>query len=460
MLLDDLPIVLDRGGAEPLAVQVAEALRAAATSGALRVGDRLGSTRAMAAKLGVSRTVTAAAYDQLLAEGWLATRRGAGTFVVAAPSGPGEPPRRPGRGLPPGGSAEDGAVDMAPGRACLQVLDPAAWRRAWRAAADTSPSAIPCYEGLEGFRATVVEHLLRHRGLAIGADRVLATSGSTAAVAEIARVLPRGSAVAFEEPGYQRAAGALAACGLRVVAAEVDEEGLRVDRLPAGLTAVYCTPAHQFPLGARLSARRRVALVARARAEGFLIFEDDYDGELRYDVAPLPLLAALGPDVVAHLGTASKLLTPSLGIGWLVAPPRLRDAVLEAREIAGSRPSPAGQQVFTELATSGDLARHLRRLRRELTARREMVVDGLGRHGVEVRGDAAGAHVLLEVGSGARERALLIAALGEGIRLSGLGDCHRGRPAAFGVSLGYAAPARESLAPAVDTVGHLARRGT
>jgi GntR family transcriptional regulator/MocR family aminotransferase len=457
VLLDDLPIVLDRRRPDPLAVQVAEALRAAAASGALRVGDRLSSTRAMATRLGVSRTVTAAAYEQLFAEGWLAGRRGSGTFVVAAPSGPRVTPQRPGGGSPTSGSPAGDVVDMAPGRPCLQVLETAAWRRAWRAAADVPPAAEPCYAGLETFRAAIVDHLLRHRGLAIGPERVLATAGSTAAVAEIARALPRGSVVALEEPGYQRAAGELAAGGLDVVGAEVDDEGLRVDRLPSGLEAVYCTPAHQFPLGPRMSARRRVALVQRARAEGFLVFEDDYDGELRYDVAPLPLLAALGPDVVVHLGTASKLLTPTLGVGWLVAPPRLQAAVLAAREATGSRPAPAGQQVFTELAMHGDLARHLRRLRRELTVRREIVVGGLGRHGVVVRGDAAGAHVLLELRSEAVETALVAGAAAEGIQLSGLRGCHRGEVAMFGISLGYAAPSRAALAPAVDTVGRLVR---
>ena len=455
MLLEDLPIVLDRDRGEPLAVQVAEALRAAAASGALRVGDRLSSTRSMAARLGVSRTVTAAAYEQLFAEGWVAARRGSGTFVVAAPTAPASAPRRSGDGLPSGDPAPAGVVDMAPGRACLEVLDQGASRRAWRAAADTPPSALPCYEGLHGFRAAVVEHLLRHRGLALGPERVLATAGSTAAVAEIARVLPPGSVVALEEPGYQRAAGALAAAGLRMVSAEVDDEGLRVDRLPSRLAAVYCTPAHQFPLGSRLSARRRVALVQRARDEDFLIFEDDYDGELRYDVAPLPLLAALGPDVVAHLGTASKLLTPTLGVGWLVAPPRLLAAVLAARESTGSRPAPAGQLVFTALAAHGDLARHLRRLRRELTARRGIVVGGLARHGVRVHGDAAGAHVLLELGSEDEEAALLAAADAEGVRLAGLRGCHRGPGTRFGVSLGYAAPSRAALVAAVETVGRL-----
>lgn len=454
MLLDDLPIELRRDGPEPLAVQVAEALRAAAVSGALRVGDRLSSTRSMAARLGVSRTVTAAAYEQLLAEGWVAARHGSGTFVVAAPNAPSAASRRPG-GQPAATRAPADAVDLAPGRACLEVLDQGAWRRAWRAASDVPPSSVPCYPGLESFRTAVVEHLLRHRGLPLDAGGVLATAGSTAAVAEIARALPAGSVVALEEPGYQRAAGALVAGGLRVVPAEVDHEGLRVDRLPTGLAAVYCTPAHHFPLGSRLSARRRVALVQRARDEGFLVLEDDYDGELRYDVAPLPLLAALGPDVVAHLGTASKLLTPSLGVGWLVAPPRLREAVLAAREATGSRPAPAGQQVFAELATHGDLARHLRRLRKELTARRELVVGGLAGYGFTARGDAAGAHVLLELGSEAEEAALIGAAAGTGIQLAGLRACHRGRITMSGISLGYAAPVRAALGPAVDTVGRL-----
>ncbi len=295
-------------------------------------------------------------------------------------------------------------------------------------------------------------------GLVVGPDRVLATAGSTAAVAELAALLPVGARVALEEPGYQRAVGALAAGGVEVVAAEMDAGGLRVDRLPEGLAGVYCTPAHQFPLGSRLSAQRRVALVRRARAEGFLVIEDDYDGELRYDVAPLPLLAALGPDVVAHLGTASKLLTPTLGVGWLVAPPGLQVALVAARERTGTRPATAGQQVFTELAGHGDLARHLRRLRRELAARRELVMAGLARHEVVAQGDAAGAHVLLELPSASVEDALVAAASADGIAVAGLRGCHRGIAATFGVSLGYAAPAEAALVRAVDVIGRLVRQ--
>ena len=269
----------------------------------------------------------------------------------------------------------------------MAALDRAAWRRAWRAAADDPPDVVPDPVGLPAFRGAVVAHLLRHRGLPADPGTVVATSGTTAAVAELARTLPRGARVAVEEPGYQRAVEALRAAGLDVVTVPVDDDGLVVDALPAGLAAVYCTPAHQFPLGARLSAGRRVALVDRARAEGFLVVEDDYDGELRYDVAPLPLLAALGPDVVVHLGTASKLLTPTLGVGWLVAPPVVRDAVVAQRDRAGVRPARAGQRVFAALAAQGDLGRHLRRLRRELAQRRRATVAAVAAAGRPVQGD-------------------------------------------------------------------------
>jgi GntR family transcriptional regulator/MocR family aminotransferase len=451
------PLPLDRSAGRPLAVQLADALRAATAGGTLRVGDRLPSTRALAAALGVSRTVTAAAYDQLLAEGWAVGRRGAGTFVVGAPTGE-APARRPEVLAEPAG-LRPREISLRPGTPCPHALDSAAWRRAWRVAADAPPDVEPDEVGLPSFRAAVTEHLLRHRGLPAATGQVVATAGSTSAIAELARTFPPGSRVAVEEPGYQRAAGALAGAGLRVVPAPVDGAGLVVDALPTGLVAVYCTPAHQYPLGARLSAARRIALVERARAEGFLVIEDDYDGELRYDVAPLPLLAALGPDVVAHLGTASKLLTPTLGVGWMVAPPAVRAAVLAQRERTGTRPARAGQRVFAAFAGNGDLGRHLRRLRKELAERRAMVVTAVRGAGHEVHGDAAGAHVVVPLGAAAAEEAALRVAGERGVALDGLARHHGAHAARAGLVLGYAAPSRPDLAEALTVVTEVLTSG-
>ncbi len=454
MLPDDLPLAVDRQDPRPLAIQLADGLRAAAGSGALRRGDRLPSTRVLATTLAVSRTVTAAAYEVLQAEGWIGGRRGAGTYVIAAPglsaSKHPEVPRvknqEPERG-----------IDLRPGAPWTSGMHPAAWRRAWRAAADPPMLTRPVLAGLPEFRAAVVDHLVRHRGLAVRPEAVLATGGSTAAVAELAAVLLRpGDVVAVEEPGYPRAVATLRAAGLHVLPAPVDLEGLVVAALPDRARAVYCTPAHQFPLGATLSARRRLALVAWARERAAWVLDDDYDGELRHHGAPLPLLASVGPDVVVHLGTASKILTPTLGVGWLAAPDEVVAAVCAYRSSTGMRPSPAGQRILTALAVSGDLARHLRRVRRELVTRRDLLVGALRGAGLPVRGDQAGAHLVVDLPGADAERNAVRRADGEGLLLDGLECFHDGSPGCHGVTLGYGAPAhRSALAVALPGLAAL-----
>ena len=442
----ELAIPLRRDDSRPLAAQLADALREAATRGQLRGGDRLPSTRALARHLGVSRTVTAAAYEQLHAEGWIVGRHGSGTYVTTTPpdgvvSAPSAAQRRQ--------QPDTGVVNLTPGSPWSDGIDRAAWRRAWRAAADAAPASGPQRTGLPEYRAAVVEHLLRHRGLVVGGpdiEAVLATGGTTAALTELAAtVLRREDAVAVEEPGYQRAVGALQAAGIRVLPAPVDHAGIVVDAIPEGVRAVYCSPAHQYPIGGRLPADRRIALVERARAEGWLIVEDDYDGELRYDVAPLPVLASMAPDVVVHLGTTSKILTPTLGVGWMLAPEEVASAVIDHRERTGTGPAPAGQRVLVEFAQHGDLGRHLRRLRRELSQRRALIVHALAEAGIEVFGDQAGAHVVLPLPDAASERRMIDSGRDRGIVLDGLRRHHFGDPQWHGIALGYAACSRADL---------------
>lgn len=434
--MDELPLTFDPASSRPMADQLATQLRGAAARGQLLVGERLPSTRALARSLGVSRTVTSAAYDQLYAEGWITGRRGAGTFVAAVP--PGLPDR--GRPLALDADHEDSTFDLRPGTPWAAGIRREAWRRAWRAASDTEPGLRPAPAGAARFRAVVAEHMIRHRGLVVDPSSVLATGGTTAALAEVARaVLRPGDTVAVEEPGYARAVLALRAAGVTVLPAPVDGDGLVVERIPAGVRAVYCTPAHQFPLGGRLPAARRVALIEWARDQQAWVIEDDYDGELRYDVAPLPLLAALNPDVVIYLGTSSKVVSPTLGVGWLTAPSAVTEAVLDFRIQTGTRPSVAGQRVLTAFAESGDLARHLRRVRRELAQRRELVVQALAAAGHRVFGDQAGAHVVVPLADLETERVVVRAAQESGLALDGLERCFDGPPTMAGLTLGYAA---------------------
>jgi len=446
----DLPLLVDRTASTPLAVQVADGLRAAATAGSLRAGDRLPSSRALATQLGVSRTVVTAAYDQLHAEGWLGGRHGSGTYLTASPG----PAHHPAPVPDPAPAAP--LLDLVSGSPCTEVIDRAAWRRAWRAAGDREPLIYKARAGDPEYRAAVTEHLLRHRGLAASdGGAVLATAGTSAAVSELAAALLRpGDAVAMEEPGYQRTVSAFQAAGIRVIPVPVDEFGLRIDAIPPDVRAVYCTPAHQFPLGGRMPAMRRVALVEFSRRIGAFVIEDDYDGELRYDTAPLPLLAGLGPDVVIHLGTTSKILSTSLGVGWLVANPDVAGAIVAHRESTGTGPAAAGQQIVAHLARHGDLARHLRRLRREMPLRRALLVDTLRSYGVEVSGDDAGSHVVTPLPSAQAEAQVIAAARHDGVLLDGLARHHLGPPREFGIALGYAALPRTEL----PVAAHIAAR--
>ncbi|HVK26448.1 MAG TPA: aminotransferase class I/II-fold pyridoxal phosphate-dependent enzyme, partial [Actinokineospora sp.] len=244
----------------------------------------------------------------------------------------------------------------------------------------------------------------------------------------------------------------------RPCCAAVVEVGLLLESLPPTTRLVDCSPAHQYPLGRRMSAGRRVELVERARREGWLVVEDDYDGELRYDVAPLPLLAALAPDVVVHLGTTSKILTPTLGTGWMVAPPAVVTAVLEHRDRTGTSPAAAGQLVVVELARNGDLGRHLRKLRRELSERRALVVEALAAAAIPMLGDDAGAHLVVPLDSAAAERVLIDTGLRRGLLLDGLARHHSGPATWFGIALGYAACSRDQLRAAIPVLVELFAR--
>ena len=152
----------------------------------------------------------------------------------------------------------------------------------------------------------------------------MVTRGIAGGLSLIAAALLRpGDLAGVEEPGYPVARDVLAAHGIRVVPCRVDADGLVVSELPAGLKLIYTTPSHQYPLGGRLPVPRRRALIAWARANRALIAEDDYDGEFRYDVGPLPALYGLDPEVVIYLGTTTKTFTPTLRVGWLAARPQL-----------------------------------------------------------------------------------------------------------------------------------------
>ncbi|HEX4473034.1 MAG TPA: PLP-dependent aminotransferase family protein [Nocardioides sp.] len=368
-------MALDRRSGVPLARQLAGAVRDQVVAGTRPVGRRLPSTRALARDLGVSRSVTEQAYDQLAAEGWLESRRGSGTYVAA-----GAAPRREHRPSRPRPS-ESGLVRLDTGTPWIDPRHRAAWRRAWRDVSVASPpSAYDDPAGLAELRAELSGHLARTRGLTCGPDEILVTTGTIGGLNQVLAALAPGP-VAHEDPGYRAATAAISASGREIV----DLPAARPVTDLRGCAAAYVTPAHQHPLGPVMSGADRLSLLAAARSCGALVIEDDYDSEFRYDVAPVPALAALGRDVVAYLGTTSKTVAPSMRLGWLVAPPALHRVILDRREVTHDTPAWPVQRAFVSLLRDGYVDQVVRSARRTYAARAERVVSALGGRAEPIR---------------------------------------------------------------------------
>jgi GntR family transcriptional regulator / MocR family aminotransferase len=442
----ELPLAAERDGPEPLTAQIAGQLRHAMADGRLATGERLPSTRTLAGLLGVSRTVVTGAYAQLFAEGWVEGRHGSGTFVAdGAPGHPatrGQPepllPPQADRGTPDGPPGLEGSpmIDLRPGIAWTEGIDRAAWRRAWRSAGAGVTGDLPDPRGRPDLRTALTGYLRRSRDVHCSAGQLVVTRGVAGSLGLLASLLRPGDRVGVEEPGYPAARAVFAAHGLRVVPCPADSGGLRVDALPGGLRLVYVTPAHQYPLGGRLSVPRRRALTAWARDTGALIAEDDYDGEFRYDVAPLPALFGMDPEVVVYLGTTTKILTPAMRVGWLAASPGLAARLAAAGSTLGDWASGPAQGALCSMITTGALERHIRRMRHDYARRRAAMTAAFhGRDAGRPQGDEAGMHMIMETRQPAA--AVAAAAAQRGVAVATLERYFAGPVTSNGLVLGY-----------------------
>jgi GntR family transcriptional regulator/MocR family aminotransferase len=212
-----------------------------------------------------------------------------------------------------------------------------------------------------------------------------------------------------------------------------------------------------------MAAERRAELVAWAQATGGLIVEDDYDGEFRYDAAPQPVLQRDAPDRVVYGGTASKMLSPALRLGWLVVPAWLMPAVRQAKFLDDRATGTLEQLALARLVESGDLARHLRRVRPIYRRRRDAALRALARHlpGARAEGADAGLHLFVRLPPGTDERALVAGAAARNVRVEGAA-AHWARPAAAppSLALGYAELAEPAVERAVALLGEAYREAS
>lgn len=438
-------------GESPLRQRIATAIVEQVRMGRLGPGDALPSTRSLAAELAVARSSVVDAYDELAAAGYTTSRPGSGTriadgadtaalagaasHVTSTPAAPTVAPG-PGRRRP--------AWDLMPGHPDPELIVATDWRRAWRvAAAAPVPAAAAGPHGHDELRVALAEHLRRTRGIVADPGELIIVPGVASALRTLTVAAGlAGRDIAFEEPGYAEARRAFEMSGARTRPVTVDTDGLDPAALRAGDSAVYCTPAHQYPLGSRLPVPRRARLVQWAARTGSLLIEDDYDGEFRYDVSALPALRGIdgGRDCVAYIGTASKILTPALRLAWLLPPPRLRGPVADALDDSGESVCGITALALARFIESGALTRHLARAARTYSARRSALVGALERRcpGVQLQGVEAGLHLVVRLDDGIDDTAITAALRDRGVAVSPLSTFFAGSPGARGLVCGYA----------------------
>jgi GntR family transcriptional regulator / MocR family aminotransferase len=397
-------IAIDRSAAEPLTRQIHDRVREMVLSGALAPGERMTSTRRMAQELGVSRNVCMNAMDQLLAEGYFETRRGAGCFVAAGARFTPSPLPDISAIRPRGFRAyRPECIDFRSGLPDLRMFPVRTWQRLSREVWDRLTPLDLAYgqpEGRRELREQVSRYLAAERGVRCHPEQVLVTSGTTQAIGIVSRLLlgARRPSCILEDPLTVDIMRIVEGFGGKVVPVPVDGQGMRTGALPGGCRPgfIYVTPSHQFPLGGTLPIPRRVALLRYARARGAFVVEDDYDSELRYDASPLGAIQGLDPGRVVYIGTFSKTLCPSLRIGYIVLPPSLVNRGRELKWFSDLHSASVDQIVLARFIEDGHYARCLHAMRKTYRARREALVAGLEKRfggDVQVLGSPAGIHL-------------------------------------------------------------------
>ena len=473
----ELALSLPSRGSRQLLRALHSQLRAAIVDGRLKPGLRLPPTREMAAIYRVSRNTVVAAYDLLLTEGYLTAQRGAGTFVAAAlprkrdvkraPIAPGTDRRlnafwRTAAPLALSATGPAPAFDFRMGTPDIKAFPFEIWRRLYGRALRALAKAPPRVEnpqGRERVRVAISRHVSFTRAVACGPEDVVVTSGAQQAFDLLARVLvtPGRTTVAIENPGYPPARFALASAGARLAPVPVDSDGIVVSKLPRQARVICVTPSHQFPLGCVLSTERRVALLEFARRQGAVIIEDDYDGEFRFSGRPLDALQTLDRDEsVFYVGTFSKSLFPAIRVGFIVAPPWARPALVAARQVAEGPHSIMSQEALADFIAEGHLTRHVRKMRRIYAERRATLLEGFAQlPWLEPVPSAAGLHLAAFTRPGVDADALEARAGEQGVGIRSIRRFYTGKAGRGGLGFGLGPISQREIEAALPILRRL-----
>ncbi|HTW63705.1 MAG TPA: PLP-dependent aminotransferase family protein [Bryobacteraceae bacterium] len=463
-------IAVDRKSEKPLHRQIYDAFRAMILERSLQPGQQIPSTRALADELGISRIPTLDAYAQLLAEGYIESRSGAGTFVKSSLSdqflsvrpqvadvveGAGSDaisrfarllPVERTPWFPSSGAFSVGqiAYDHFPFRVWSDLVT----HHARRVHASAMNYADPM--GSEQFREVIAAYLRTARAVRCEASQIMVVNGSQHALDLSARVLlDSDTPVWMEEPGYELLRHTLTLSGCRLIPVPVDSEGLDVGagvKLCRKARAAFVSPSHQYPLGATMSAARRLQLLEWAHHSNAWIVEDDYDSEYRYESMPVASMQGLDPGArVIYIGTFSKTLFPSLRLGYIVIPPALVARFLAVRRANDLFPSHLYQAALADFISRGHFTRHVRKTRQLYAERRTALAEALQQEfateiensQMQILGAEAGMHLVVTLPPGLSDRKIAMRAAQEGLWLWPLSSAYAGADVRQGFILGF-----------------------
>jgi GntR family transcriptional regulator/MocR family aminotransferase len=465
---------LDRASSTPLSRQLYMQVRSGVLSGALAPGAKLPSTRTMSSRLGLARTSVVAAYEQLLAEGYIEGRAGSGTYVSSDLAGlVARPARRRAvarkeRRIPDTAHAfaefaqSTAQADARPfntGRTLVDARTVDVWRKlTHRAVRSLGPHDLGYTDtcGLLDLRRSICDYLRTARAVRCEPEQIVVTSGTQHALDIAIRVLlAPGDEVWVEDPGYFLTHRQLLLAKARLCPVPVDAQGIRIDaglRVAARAKAAFVTPSHQFPTGVQLSMARRLELLAWARESGAYVIEDDYVSEFRYSGPPLASLQGLDEDDrVIYVGTLNKALFPGLRLGYAVVPHALLPAFVSARYLIDRQPPSLYQAVAAEFLREGHFAAHIRRMRAQYREQRDALAATLERRAngqLKVEMPDQGMHLIAYLLNGASDTQIEAAALRQGIVVRGMSRFYLRAPARQALVLGFSGFPRSLIVPA------------
>ncbi|WP_257350699.1 PLP-dependent aminotransferase family protein [Pseudalkalibacillus decolorationis] len=400
-------IPIDRSLDIPLIKQVYQNIRKRILNGDLQSGEKLPSTRELSSELKVSRNVILEAYDQLLAEGFLVSQRGSGTFVAEgaflkqrenAPSfhslNWGEDKNK-----------DDHIINFRSGIPAVDLFPRKTWAKlshtTWN---ETSPSTFgyDLPEGRPELRQILSRYLLKTRGVDCHPEQIVITSGATQALTLVSKLLlSPDDLVIIEDPITNDIQTIFKTSGSALYPIPVDKYGMKTSLLPLNKNPkfIFITPSHQFPLGGTLPIQRRIQLINYSRETNCYLVEDDYDSEFRYEGPPVSSLQGLEPERVIYIGSFSKILSPALRLGYLILPSHLIEKCRRLKWFSDLHTPSLDQLILARFIDEGYLERHITKMKKMYKNRRNFLIHCLKTtfsNKVNIFGYSTGLHLIVE----------------------------------------------------------------